>query len=268
MAIITISRGSYSRGKEIAEKLAAKLGYSCVSREVILSASELFNIPEIKLVRALHDSPSALSRFTHGEKRYIAFIRYAIFNRIRQDNVVYHGLAGHFFLQDIKHILKVRIIADLETRISEEMKRENISERKARHILVKDDQERQRWALALYGIETWDPKLYNAVLQVGCLKTDDIVDILADISTRSCFITTDETKKQIEDRYFAAKIEVALIEKFPEIKVNSTNGSVYIKVRSLPNKKRAITEEISKIISDTNDIKELKVEIDPIIIPD
>ncbi|MGO8880778.1 MAG: cytidylate kinase family protein [Desulfomonilaceae bacterium] len=52
MAIITISRGSYYRGREVAEKLAAQLGYECISREIILEASKEFNIPEIKLVRA------------------------------------------------------------------------------------------------------------------------------------------------------------------------------------------------------------------------
>jgi hypothetical protein len=39
MAIITISRGSYSKGKEVAEKVAEHLGYECLSREVILDAS-------------------------------------------------------------------------------------------------------------------------------------------------------------------------------------------------------------------------------------
>ncbi|MGO9691663.1 MAG: cytidylate kinase family protein, partial [Syntrophobacteraceae bacterium] len=51
MAIITISRGSYSNGKEVAEKVAQKLGYKCYAREVILEASKEFNIPEIKLVK-------------------------------------------------------------------------------------------------------------------------------------------------------------------------------------------------------------------------
>ena len=50
MPIITISRGSYSRGKAVAEKLAAKLGYELVSRDVLLEASDEFNIPEIKLI--------------------------------------------------------------------------------------------------------------------------------------------------------------------------------------------------------------------------
>jgi hypothetical protein len=64
MSIVTISRGTYTRGKEIAEKLAAKLGYECLSREILLEASEQFNIPEIKLVRAIHNAPSILERFT------------------------------------------------------------------------------------------------------------------------------------------------------------------------------------------------------------
>jgi len=48
MSIITISRGSYSRGKEVAEKLAETLRYECISRDILLEASEEFNIPEIK----------------------------------------------------------------------------------------------------------------------------------------------------------------------------------------------------------------------------
>ncbi|MBU4002727.1 MAG: cytidylate kinase-like family protein, partial [Proteobacteria bacterium] len=49
MSIVTISRGSYSRGREVAEKLSLALNFECVSREIILEASEQFNIPEIKL---------------------------------------------------------------------------------------------------------------------------------------------------------------------------------------------------------------------------
>ena len=48
MAIVAISRGSYSRGKEVAERVAERLGYQCISREVIIEASREFNIPEIK----------------------------------------------------------------------------------------------------------------------------------------------------------------------------------------------------------------------------
>jgi hypothetical protein len=113
MPIITISRGSYSRGKEVAEKLAQKLGYKCISRDILLEASEQFNIPEIKLIRAIHDAPSVLERFTHGKERYVAYIRSTLLKHVQKDNVVYHGLAGHYFLLGISHVIKVRIMADL-----------------------------------------------------------------------------------------------------------------------------------------------------------
>ena len=96
MPIITISRGSYSKGKEVAEKVSQKLGYECISRDVLLEASEEFNVPEIKLIRAIHNSPSILNSFTHGREKYIVYIQAALLRHLSKDNIVYHGLAGHF----------------------------------------------------------------------------------------------------------------------------------------------------------------------------
>ena len=97
MAIVTISRGSYSRGKEVAEALAEKLGYECVSRDILLETCDEFSIPETRLIKALHDAPSILDRFSHGRERYISYFRAAFFNHMVKDNIVYHGLSGHFF---------------------------------------------------------------------------------------------------------------------------------------------------------------------------
>lgn len=268
MGIVTISRGTYSKGKEIAEKLADKLGYQCLSREIILEASEYFNIPEIKLVRALHDSPSVLNRFVHGEKRYIAFFRCALLRHLKENNVVYHGLAGHFFCQGVPQVLKVRIIADLETRIKEEMKRENISESEARRVLVKDDQERQKWALSLYGIETGDPSLYDMVIRVDTMQVDDIVDILAHTASKPCFTTTEKNKRVLDDLHLAAQVELILAEKFPDVEAVCKDSTVYLKINSLSNRKNAIYQEVSRDLADISEIKDIKLEINPVLVPD
>jgi cytidylate kinase len=268
MPIVSISRGSYSKGKEIAEALAARLGYECVSRDFLLNASEDFNIPEVKLVRALHDSPSVLERFTYGKERYIAFIRSTLLEHLKKDNVVYHGLAGHFFLKGISHVMKVRIIANVENRIKEEMRRENISEQKARYILQKDDDERRKWALYLYGIDTWDPKLYDLVLHVDTLAISDIVDILAHGIERPCFKPTKESKAVMQDLCLAAKAEALLVDKFPTVKVVSKDGLVYVTVKSLSSKKTKVYEEVNSVLSGIEGFKEVKAEIEPIIVPD
>ncbi len=228
MSIITISRGSYSRGKEVAEKLAQRLGYGCISRDILLEASDEFNIPEIKLVRALHDAPQVIERFNNGKKRFISFIRSSLLQHVKKDNIVYHGLAGHYFLGNIPGILKVRINADINDRVAEEMKRENISRDRALYILKKDDEERRKWGLQLYGTDTWDSRLYDMVLNIKTITVDDAIDILVNLIKKPAFQTTLESMEVINDLALASSVEAALVKIAPMVQVTCSSGTVYI----------------------------------------
>ena len=249
MSIITISRGSYTRGKEVAEKLAQTLGYQCLSRDILLEASELYNIPEIKLVRAIHDAPSILERFTYSREPYVAYIRAALLHQVQKDNVVYHGLAGHFLLKGVPHVLKVRIIADLEDRVKEEMKRENISAEEARRILRKDDEERRKWSKHVYGIDTWDPSLYDLVIKIKCITVDGAVDIIKCALKGPCFQTTPEGQKLVDEMSLAARIEAALIEDIPSIQVEAKEAEVFIYLKRDLCKDKELISRIKRLAS-------------------
>ncbi len=263
MPIITISRGSYSKGKEVAEKVAQELGYECISRDILIEASDQFHIPEIKLVRAIHDAPSVLDRFTHGKEKYIAYIRAAILKHVKKDNVVYHGLAGHFFLQGIPHILKVRIIADLEDRVKEEMKRENISEEEARHILLKDDSERRKWGIQLYGQDTWDSSLYDLVVHIKTKTVDDAVSLILHAAKLPCYQTTPESQKMIEDLALAAEAKAALVERFPSSKTSVENGAVHVKIDAPPIQEEQLTKSITEILKKVEGVQAVRVHVIP-----
>ncbi|MFH2091928.1 MAG: cytidylate kinase-like family protein [Pseudomonadota bacterium] len=265
MSIITISRGSYSRGKAVAEKLAQKLGYECLSRDILLEASDEFNIPEIKLIRALHDAPTVLERFSHGKERYVAYLRSAMLNHMLKDNIVYHGLAGHFFLQDISHALKTRILANLDDRIKEEMRREHISAEEARHVLKKDDEERRKWGINVYGVDTRDSKLYDIVLHINTMTVDDAVDILYAIAQKPAFQATPESLKKIRDLALAAKVEAALIKLVPTVKAKADDGIVTI--GNIEEKKALesdIAEMVQKIAGKVPGVKEVLIHLIPI----
>ena len=249
MAIITISRGSYSRGKEVAEKVAAALGYECISREILLEASEQFNIPEIKLVRAIHDAPSILERFTYGKEKYVAYLKAALLKHVQKDNVVYHGLAGHFFLQGIPHVLKVRIVADLEDRIAEEMKRENLSADEARHILKKDDDERRRWGIQIFGVDTWDPMLYDMVLHIKAIKVADAVELILQAAKLPCFNTTASSQKIIDDQTLAAQVQAALVEEFPTARVSAKEGELFVDIKASLTEEQEVIARVRRIAS-------------------
>ena len=260
MSIITISRGSYSRGKEVAEKVAQRLGYECVSRDVLIEASDEFNIPEIKLVRAIHDSPSVLDRFTHGKEKYVSYIRAAVLKRVLKDNVVYHGLAGHFFLQEVPHVMKVRIIADFEDRVKEEMKRENISAEKARYTLKKDDEERRKWGLSLYGADTADSRLYDMVLHINTLTVEDAVEVLVQTANRPCFRTTPQSQKILEDLCQAAQVQAALVTGFPSVRVTARNGKILVSsVETSLLMEREVVAEVTKMARRVPGVEEVTV---------
>lgn len=224
MAIVTISRGSYSRGKEVAEALADKLGYECVSRDILLETCEEFSIPETRLVKALHDAPSILDRFSHGRERYISYFRAAFLSHMVGDNIVYHGLSGHFFLQDIQHVLKARIIANMEDRIQEEMKRENCSAEEARYLLKKDDDERRKWGLSLYGKDTWNCSLYDLVLNIDILEVDKVVDILQGVVEEGRFDATPESTELLKKQATLANIHASIVNDSPRATVDINQG--------------------------------------------
>jgi cytidylate kinase len=263
MAIITISRGSYSKGKDVAEKVAQRLGYDCIAREVLMEASEHFNIPEIKLVRALHDAPSVLERFSYGKERYLAFIESTFLDHVQKDNVVYHGLAGHFFLKGVNHVLKVRILADLEDRIRLEMEREKISRDEALHVLKKDDHERRQWALRLFGVDTWDPSLYDLVIHIRKITVDDAVDIICQTIRLEDFRTTEESQRILDDLVLASKVKAELIDTCPNVKVTASEGVVYVATQASPTVAQSLAEELRPLAEKVPRVKEVRIDVMP-----
>ena len=248
----------------MAELLAENLEYACISREILLSASEQFNIPEMRLVRTLHDAPSVFDRFAHGKERYVAYIRAAILKMAQKGNAVYHGLAGHFFLQGIPHALKVRIIADIEDRVKEEMRRMNIPEDDARYTLIKDDDERRRWGLYLYGIDTHDPHLYDLLIHTRNLSVEDAVEIILHAVKQKTFQVTPESQRVLDNLALAAQIEATLIKEFPFTEAVADNGKVHVTVKAPLSLRRKLTPKIKDTVKRLKGVNRVDVRIIPI----
>ncbi len=262
MPIITISRGSYYHGKSIAIKLAKKLEYTCLSRDRIIENLDEFHLPEIKLLRGINDAFSVLDRFPHGKKRFTAAIKSGILQHFLSNNVVYHGLLGHHFVRNISHVLKVRIIADTESRVADEMARENISEEKAHYILKKDDEERRKWGMFLYGIDIMNPEAYNLILRIGHLSEDEAVDIIAKAATLPAFQETAESRSTLVNSAMAALVCRKLFD-FPSSVVTAEDGTVRISLKAPQSQQAVIHDRIDQILSDLEGLKKFTVQFEP-----
>ena len=268
MSIITISRGSYSRGRDVAEKLAEQLGHECISREIILEASKQFNIPQLQLLRAVRNAPSILDRYRFGKERYVAYVRAALLQHVQRGNVVYHGFAGHFFLQQIPFALNVQVLASEEDRIQEVVRRDRVSTVEARRILERIDEERSKWSQHLYGIDTRDPILYDMVLNLGSLSIDDAVQLIARNVELPAFQSTPETKSILDNHVLAAQVEAALIAEFPQAKASAKDGNVFVAIHGSISQQRGLTEKARDLASFVEGTKQVNVHFVPLMTAD
>jgi cytidylate kinase len=259
MGIITISRGSYKSGREIAEKTAQGLGYDCISREVLLKASKDFDIPEVKLNQAIEDAPSFLDRFTHGKEKYIAYIQAALLNHLKRDNVVYHGFACNFFVKDIPQVLKVRIILGLADRVEDVMERYTVPGKEALRLIGKVDEQRRKWSQRLYGYDPSDPSLYDLVLHIDKLTVPDAVATICQIARLEQFQTTSELKKTMEDLALAAQVRTFLVDVKPGVEVCINNGFVSLMTDAPLAEKSELVKRMGEIVKRVPGVTGIKV---------
>ena len=81
MAIITISRGTMSGGEKLAHLLSEKLGYKCISREIIIKAADDYGVEEHKLFEAINKRPTIVHKLTFEKEKYLAYIRASLCQR-------------------------------------------------------------------------------------------------------------------------------------------------------------------------------------------
>ena len=111
MAIITISRGTFSGGKALAEKLAARLGYPSLGREeAIQEATKEYGISEDKLTAAVLHPPSIWQQTAGPRLAYLKCLTAVMLQKAEKGNLVYHGNAGHFPQHRISDSLRKRIV--------------------------------------------------------------------------------------------------------------------------------------------------------------
>lgn len=232
MAIITISRGTFSGGKAVAEAVGKRLGYPCLSKEVILDAVEEFGVPEEKLVAALEEPPKAWTLKPSRRIAHLNYVRYALLKAAKNGEMVYHGYAGHLLLSGIPKILRIRIIADVEYRIDAAMKELNLTRLDAISMIEKLDKQSRNWTNFLYGID-WDhPSLYDTVINLDCISIESSAEIIEKMVSLRDFQPTEASKKAFDDQLLSSLVWAALTKEketsSANVRVSSDDGTVTI----------------------------------------
>jgi cytidylate kinase len=209
MAIITISRGSMSGGEALAGRLAEKLGYPSVGREVIVAAAEKLGVEERFLSEKFMRSPGLWERMTSNRRLYLVAVQAALAEHAAKGDLIYHGNAGHLLLRGIRSVLRVRLIAPLDLRIRAVMESKKTGLDAAERYIRQVDEERIRWTKFIYGVDWTDPFLYDLSVNLERMSMDTACLVIAEAVRQPEFATTREVEKELSDFLLACRVKLA-----------------------------------------------------------
>jgi osmotically-inducible protein OsmY len=249
MAVVTISRGSFTGGVAVAEALAAELGHPCVSREVVRDAAQESGMAEDRLQATLEEPPRFWEKTPGKIPSHLNLIRTALLRRARGGDLVYHGYAGHLLLEGVPNVLRVRVISDDTSRVQAAMRDKGLSEKQAVDFVRKLDVQLAHWTKFLYGVSWQDPALYDVVLNLEELGVEGAVATLAGMARLDGFRTTPESRKACEDLLLASEVWSALTvdrrTRSANVRVSADSGAVFVTGSAGSAKVLAAVEEVA-----------------------
>ena len=232
MAIVTISRGSFSGGVAVAEAVAQRLGVPCISREVVRDAAQASGVAEGSLQATLEEPPRFWEKTPGRIPAHLNLVRTALLKRAHGGDFVYHGYAGHLLLSGISHVLRVRVIAGETYRVQTAMHDFDMNEKEAAQYVKTLNTQLRKWTKFLYGVDWQDPSLYDVVFRVDRVGVEGVADTIVRMTELPRFKPTDESRKAFADLLLSSEVWSALTgdarTRTANVRVAADDGEVFI----------------------------------------
>jgi cytidylate kinase len=233
MAIISISRGTFSGGESLAECVAQRLGYHRINGELLGETARQYGIREEKLYGAIGEAPGVIEHRHSEKKQCLACLRAALIREVKDDNAVYHGHAGHFLLDGVPHLIRVKVIANMELRIRALTEHSNLTREEAIQLIKTLDEKRLRWTRSLYHADWRHPSLYDVVVDLEQMTLPDACEMVCNTASMRRYKVTPESRKAMEDLALRCHLQAVVsnnrsISGAKNVKIKADGGVVTI----------------------------------------
>lgn len=212
MPIITISRQMGSGGIPIAHQVAETLGYTLVDGEAIMAAAAAYGLSAEAIEQADEKPPHFVDKLDTKQILDLHLIELIILEYALKGNVIIYGRGGQDLLQEIKSVLRVRIIAPFEDRAERWAEREWLDPDRARYLVRKSDQQRAGFIKYYFDRDWDDPLGYDLVINTEHLSEEMAVKLICDgIKDPNLELSKPECKRRLSDLILCKKLEIAII---------------------------------------------------------
>jgi cytidylate kinase len=229
MSIVAMSETVGSGGTEIGRALAAALGWEFADREIITKAAESFGEGVGELRHATEERPTLWDRFRQSQQRYVTYVEATVLEMAARDNVVLVGRASTVILRDVRHALRVRVIASEYVR-AQRIEQQGLTAEAALETVRHSDHDLAARVRFLYHLDWEAPLLYDTVLNTERLSVPRAIAALREMLADERFASTDDLRQALRDRSLTASARAALLAnpttRHGSIRVTATSGAV------------------------------------------
>jgi cytidylate kinase len=170
MAIITVSREFGSKGSEVSQLIAQRLGYAYVDKETIEKVMRQYGL--ISFDR-FYDAPHTIwEGFSEDNQSIVTMFSKTVHEFSKIDKTVLVGRAGFILLSGYENVLHVLIRAPFEQRVSNIMQSMNIDREEAKGLVLQRDQSRRNFVQKFYRADTNNAEWFNIALDTSCIPPE------------------------------------------------------------------------------------------------
>jgi cytidylate kinase len=201
MPLIAMTREMGSLGKDVAAGVAARAGRRVVYHEIIEPIASKMRLRKSHVERFLDGRSGIWERLTTDRTSLSIFTADETFRFLRDGSTcVIRGWGAVHLLHNIPHVVRVRVCAPLETRVTRMMQRLATDNRETVESEIQLSEEAHTAITKRhFGVNWRDPELYDLVLSTERLSVDECVDEIEGMMRRKCFQETPESVRMVDN---------------------------------------------------------------------
>ena len=201
MPLIAMTREMGSLGKDVAAGVAARLNKRVVYHEIIEPLANKMRLRKSHVERFLDGKSGIWERLTTDKTSLSIFTADETFRFLRDGSTgVIRGWGAVHLLRNIPHVIRVRVCAPLETRVTRMMERLGTDDRaNVENEIQMSEEAHTAITKRHFGVNWRDPELYDLVLSTERLSVDECVEEVETMMKKKCFQETPESLRMVDN---------------------------------------------------------------------
>lgn len=213
MPVIAMTQEIGTRGRDVAQGVAAALGIGLVSHDLADRLADRMHVKKSLVQRLREGKASLFERLSTSSSEISAHTAEEVLRLAQEGDVLIRGWGSTMVLHPIPHVPCVRVCAPLDARIRTLMERlDTDDEEHVRDQIARSDAAHAAAMQSRFHVTWGDGLLYDLTLNTERLSVETCVEAVVALVRRPEFAETEASRAQLANLALEARVRTVLLD--------------------------------------------------------